>query len=1053
MTLPSFKAYTQIFQSNHDICRALCLFFADILDFYLVLLNFVTNPRRNTFIEALWPNIRSNITKIQENMDHHKAIMTTNVTLQDILLAHQARKRALEEYEQAQTFRDNQTFSTIRNEINPHDYYTELSSILRHSSVTSGGWLKDEPHFLRWYDPLDRTTRSMCLYGIPGSGKTFITGNLIKSMQDLGQQVVFAFLSHNNRAAGNTIKVLHSFLFQLLEFDPLLRPFLHGIAQRDYRKLKNDEPFVIDLLCKVFKSTGPSFIILDGLDELDERSWGHLLTSLFKINDNCPETKILISSREERGITLQLNKKAIPLRIDRHNSKDIELFIELECEGLIFEMRALGADENTCLEIKRKVNKISERAAGMFIYARLVILMVKDQGNIHDIEAQIENLPDGLDEVYGRLLDRVKNKLSRSARATVRNVLQWVACAQRPLREEEMLQVLAIEPGQQDFTKGRKQFHDIRKMCGPIIEFHDGNIQFVHFSVKEYLLHEQSDSFLNLFEAHTNAAITCTTYLSFESLDPLFSLQTNHVAELRKGIVDGDWVLFEYASAAFLEHLKALENQNDAPDRYLLIALNRLREVRFVGSLDVSCVPKNVIYMFRRFTDWPDVQSFLSLAGYFDLKAQLGIPSEENILDFPVDPLGSFSARHKLRQGLEDIICQGPDDLEHLYGRNVYHCDQPFCHAYRCGFESEKLRDQHSSIHKRPHKCPEPGCLFTDIGFCDVSELDRHICTVHLPHTLLEDTPSIALSPGQPLSDTLKILEDAVTLDQVDTVKRMLHGGVQLLEDNYQRFEIVLTAASLASTEILSDLLTHWVGNTPSLEKLLATALDSENLPNIGFLLSRGARMSDQIGLARSIVLPMSLLNKYSYEMSGYVRALSLWNPSLMAYLIDECHIDLPVKVEKPGMVFCYGASETTEDQARERFNGIKKYIIWPEAYVEGVHMATKHDFLLGARICLENGGDPNWVAFEKKSRRRQDLLDKMTAFELVVRYGHGNKESAPLVKVLLQHGVDPEPIRRKLHRNSTAVKKIAGRFGTTWEDMIRRIQEGEDLALRHPLL
>lgn len=48
-----------------------------------------------------------------------------------------------------------------------------------------------------------------------------------------------------------------------------------------------------------------------------------------------------------------------------------------------------------------------------------------------------------------------------------------------------MLQILAIEPGQQDFTKGRKQFHDIRRMCGPIIEFHDGNIQFVHFSVKE----------------------------------------------------------------------------------------------------------------------------------------------------------------------------------------------------------------------------------------------------------------------------------------------------------------------------------------------------------------------------------------------------------------------------------------------------------------------------------------------------------------------------------------------------------------------------------------
>lgn len=93
--------------------------------------------------------------------------------------------------------------------------------------------------------------------------------------------------------------------------------------------------------------------------------------------------------------------------------------------------------------------------------------------------------------------------------------------------------------------------------------------------------------------------------------------------------MDGDWVLFEYASAAFLEHLKALENQSDALDSRLLVALNRFREIRFVGSLDISRVPKHVIYMFRKFADEPDVQSFLSLARYSHSKAQLGIPDED----------------------------------------------------------------------------------------------------------------------------------------------------------------------------------------------------------------------------------------------------------------------------------------------------------------------------------------------------------------------------------------------------------------------------------------
>lgn len=34
----------------------------------------------------------------------------------------------------------------------------------------------------------------------------------------------------------------------------------------------------------------------------------------------------------------------------------------------------------------------------MFIYARLVLHMVQDQGTLQDIKAQMDNLPDGLDE-------------------------------------------------------------------------------------------------------------------------------------------------------------------------------------------------------------------------------------------------------------------------------------------------------------------------------------------------------------------------------------------------------------------------------------------------------------------------------------------------------------------------------------------------------------------------------------------------------------------------------------------------------------------------------
>ncbi|KAI1103967.1 hypothetical protein F4804DRAFT_211097 [Jackrogersella minutella] len=1058
ITLPSFKIYTQLFQSNHEICRALCLFYADILDFYAVLLNFLTNRKLNIILESLWPNIRSSIAKIQENMEHHKAMMTMNVTLEDIVQAHQARKRALEEYEDAQAFRDNQTFKTIRNEFNPHNHDEKLADILRRSSVKSGKWLENELDFTRWHDPVDRTLKSIWLHGIPGSGKTFLVANLIERMRASRQQIAFAFLSHDNQTAGDTIKVLHSLLFQLLEGDSTLWPTLCETSQSDYRRLKNDSSFVIDLLCKILQGLGSSFIVLDGLDELDELSRKHLLSSVLQINGNCPETKLLVSSREERDISLQLSSKATALRVDLKNSEDINSFIQGECESLLLEMKSYGAGEQMCLKIKEKVNTIVENAAGMFIYARLVMCMVKDQGNLHDIEEQIDNLPDGLNEVYGRLLFRIKNKPTKTLQNIARVILQWVACAQQPLREEQMLQILAIEPGQLDFTKGRKEFRDILKVCGPIIEIIEGNIQFVHFSAKEYLLHEQSDSFLNLCEAHIDAAIICSTYLCFSSLNSLFSPSSNEMIHVQENIMNGGYVMFEYASVAFLEHLKAsLDNQDSSQGTRLLTALSRLQENRTNGSIDVSHVPKQVVHMFKKFAHKPDIQAFLSIVAYSQRKAQLGLLSQDEATDSSLnDPLKVLLARRNFRRRLEDMLCQESyhtsgchcDDLKRLYGQKLYHCDQYFCYAYIRGFESKRARDQHSTLHQRPHKCSAASCLFAEVGFGDLKELQRHVDAAHCSQMTEEDLSDPPLLSIQLSNDKINILRDAVALDQAQLVKELLGQDISWEYETYSG--IVSLASWRASTETLSYLLDsvekhpyyHNPIYTLDLQYSLAIALEVENLPNIKVLLSHGAKMSRRATINTSLFekIPQGRTYKINYSMTGYMRALSLWSPDLIAYLVNECHVEFPAQIENSEYIFEDPAIwKVTVDEARKRFSGIKQYIIWPEAYARGVASATARGCVLGARICLENGGDPDGVD-------GQTSRLGWTALHHAVRLA--SKDSAQIVKLLLQHGVNLEQHVNVRAQKFKTMKKIERWFGFEWEEIVRRIQAGEDLAI-----
>ncbi|OTA59127.1 hypothetical protein K449DRAFT_466839 [Hypoxylon sp. EC38] len=1068
MTLPSFKAYAQLFESNPDIRRALCLFYADILDFYAILLNFLASRTLNVFLESLWPNIRSSISKVQENMERHKAMMVMNVTLESILRAHQARRLMLEEHDRAQAFRDSQTYIAIRNELEPHDHDAELAKILHRSSVDSGRWLEKEPDFMRWLNTVDRTTRCIWLYGIPGSGKTFLVGNLIKRMQASGQRVLFAFLSHDNQAAGGTVKVFHSLLFQLLEGDPGLRPILHDSSQSNYRRLKNDSDFVLDFLCRILNDLSPSFIIVDGLDELDEPSWKYLLSKTLEISQRCPETKLLISSREERDISLQLSSKSVPLRVNhKKNSQDIDSFIQLECEDLLLEMKSYGADEPTCLKIKDKLHTITEKAAGMFIYARLVLLMVKDQGTLHDIDKQMDDLPDGLDEVYGRLLIRIRIKSKSTTQPVVRTILQWVACAQRPLREEEMLQILAVQPGQEDFTDGCRVFRDIRKLCGPIIEINEGNIRFVHFSAKEYLLHEQSNSFLKLPDAHLDATLFCATYLSFQSLNPLFSLLRDDIFQVQQPFLDGDYVMFEYTSMYFLDHLKAfLEAQNGELDIRLIETLTRFQEIRNNGSTDNSHVPNRFIHMFKNFADRPNLQNFLSMAAYSQIRAQLGLYEQDEVMNPSInDPLRIFSARRKFRQHLEDMICQEPnhrvgcycEDLTRRYGTRLYHCDQRFCYAYRSGFESRRPRNQHLRIHQRPHKCSVANCLFGELGFHDEVELQRHMCLAHPQQTFAEDKSDIQAAPvPNPTKNEIDIriksdmIEDAIQLGEIELIRELI------LDVRFQRgdFNWFLRLASLRRSHDIFPSLYNEILQYPEkalskfdLSGLLALALEVENLPCIKYLLSRGADMSASVALSNDFTsqIPQGrrIMNR---TFSGYIRALSLWSPDLMNYLVKECHVEFPASIKEPEKIFYSPAiQKATLDEARMRFNGIKQYIIWPQAYAKGVAWAAEDRCLLSARICLENGGDPNGST----TVTYQNHVSHKNAFYRAVQLG--NKGAAEMVKLLLQYGADPEHERCRNVEKLVGMKKIERYFGFTWGEIVRRIRAGEDLAIAKP--
>ena len=183
-------------------------------------------------------------------------------------------------------------------------------------------------------------------------------------MRRSGQCALFSFISHDQQSVGRTLAVLKSLLFQALEVFPSLQSLLPDTSQPEHARLAKDHNFLRDVLCKVLTSIGPAFLVLDGLDELEEVGWRDLLSTVLEIKEKCVELKILVSSRDVRGIARMLEKDAVTVRVDEHNNEDIQLFVRAESDSLLLELEYCGASKADCSAIRVALESIAEKSEG-----------------------------------------------------------------------------------------------------------------------------------------------------------------------------------------------------------------------------------------------------------------------------------------------------------------------------------------------------------------------------------------------------------------------------------------------------------------------------------------------------------------------------------------------------------------------------------------------------------------------------------------------------------------------------------------------------------------
>jgi len=185
--------------------------------------------------------------------------------------------------------------------------------------------------------------------------------------------------------------------------------------------------------------------------------------------------------------------------------------------------------------------------------------------NVHGLRKRLASLPKDLDETYARILFNIDEDYRRDAL----KILQWLTYSARPLRLEEVAEVVTINVDESPRFDPEKRYpepRDIWTICSSLIflqeeileEAHEGNtrviVRLAHFSVKEYLI---SLSIRNgrakdysIQEVDTNALITesCLAYLL--QFDEPGSLTTRSALE---------FPLANYAAEYWTRHAQVAE--------------------------------------------------------------------------------------------------------------------------------------------------------------------------------------------------------------------------------------------------------------------------------------------------------------------------------------------------------------------------------------------------------------------------------------------------------------------------------------------------------------
>ncbi|KAH9060227.1 hypothetical protein EDB87DRAFT_620626 [Lactarius vividus] len=341
-----------------------------------------------------------------------------------------------------------QLIRLLRTWLSPADPSTSHNIARKAQHKGTAMWFFQSSVFFEW-----KSTGSLLwIHGKPGSGKSVICSSIIQDIVavcEVGSAIMAYFYFDFRDLKKQTCRdLLLSLVSQFSTRSSPCCDILHRVykAHESGSRQPSDDTLkeCLEEMIRLV-GQGPIFIVLDALDECPDSSGvpsprDEVLQLVKELVDlHLQGLHICVTSRPEVDIRAVLEPLAFH-SVSLHNESGQKADIADYVRSIVHSASSMAMRRWRAGDKMLVIETLTERADGMFrwVFCQLEALRHCFPPNIRRL---LNELPETLDETYERILKGI----NKTQKDDARRLLQCLAVAVRPLRVEELAELLAFD--------------------------------------------------------------------------------------------------------------------------------------------------------------------------------------------------------------------------------------------------------------------------------------------------------------------------------------------------------------------------------------------------------------------------------------------------------------------------------------------------------------------------------------------------------------------------------------------------------------------------------